>query len=488
MPKLYCHPFQHPLLSIVFVGLLLSSCKKSSDAVTPVPAPPAASTPVTELEVNNWILDSMKTYYYWTDKLPATPYTNQKPGDFFKSLLYDYTNLSNPARDHFSWIQESATELKASLSGETKTSGMEFKLYALSSTGSGVIGKVLYVLRGSPAEQAGIKRGDIFYKVNGTAITTDNYQTVVYGDGDTKTYGLSAIDAAGKFVNTDQTRTVTATVFQADPVYMDTVYSIKGKTIGYLVYNQFVPGPNGSTVASYDQKIDAIFAKFKAKGVNELILDLRYNPGGYVSSSLNLASLIGKGITTNDIYYRQEWNSTITKKYSSNAFITRFVSRANNIGASLSQLYMLTTSGTASASELIINGLKPFMPVKLIGTATYGKYVGSITITDKTGRIKWGMQPIVFKSYNKDNESNYYTGFPPTVQLPEYINVAWKPLGDRDEALLNEAIYQITGTRSARVAARTGIAMPEISSSLDRKPQGMNMFAPVPSNTQTINR
>ncbi len=451
--------------------LLVSSCKKTSDSVTPINTGPA-----TDLDVDNWILDSMKTYYYWTDKIPANPNKSLAPADFFKSLLYDYTNTANLARDHFSWIQESAADLTSSLSGETKTSGMEFKLYTKASGSTDVIGKVIYVLRGSPAEKAGIKRGDIFYKVNGSAITTDNYKTVVYGTSDTNVYTLMTIDDTNKFVETDQTKTVTSTVFQADPVYLDSVYTIKGRTIGYLVYNQFVPGPNGSKVATYDQKIDAIFAKFKAAGVNELVLDLRYNPGGYVSSSIQLASLIGKGITSNDTYYRQEWNSAIMKKYSSSSFVARFVSKANNIGANLSQLYVLTTGGTASASELVINGLKPFMPVKLIGTATYGKYVGSITISDKTGRIKWGMQPIVFKSFNKNNESDYYSGFAPTTQVIEYTNVDWKPLGDISEPLLNEAIYQITGTRTARLAAGTGLATPEISSSLQQKAQGMNMF------------
>lgn len=463
------------LLIAVIGGFFMISCKETDYSVAPRTANTGA---VTDLEVNDWILDSMKTYYYWIDKMPANPGKTQKPGDFFNSLLYDYKNTANPARDHFSWIQESAAELTASLSGETKTSGMEFKLYLRVSGSSEVIGKVLYVLRGSPAEKAGIKRGDIFYKVNGIAITTDNYPTVVYGDGDVKTYTLATIDATSKLADTDQTKSVTATVFQADPVYLDSVYTIKGKTIGYLVYNQFVPGPNGSSAEAYDQKIDAIFAKFKAKGVNELVLDLRYNPGGYVSSAVKLASLIGKGTTTNDVFYRQEWNGVVTKQYNSNAFITRFVSRANSIGANLSQLYVLTTGGTASASELIINGLKPFMPVKLIGTATYGKYVGSISITDKTAakRIKWGMQPIVFKSYNKNNESDFYNGFAPTTEILEYTNVEWKPLGDTNETLLNEAIFQITGIRSARLAARDGIFTPEISSSLERKPQGMNMF------------
>jgi carboxyl-terminal processing protease len=140
-----------------------------------------------------------------------------------------------------------------------------------------VIAQVLYVLPNSPAAAAGFKRGDIISKVNGQTITTSNYVSLLYSGATTFSFGLAQIQNSA-LVDTDLARSVTATSFQANPVFMDSVYTVGGKTVGYLVYNQFVPAPNNSNGSEYDDEVDAIFSNFKAKGVNELVLDLRYNP------------------------------------------------------------------------------------------------------------------------------------------------------------------------------------------------------------------
>jgi len=235
-----------------------------------------------------------------------------------------------------------------------------------------------------------------------------------------------------------------------------------------------VPGANNSNADEYDAQIDAIFGQFKAQGVNELVLDLRYNPGGYTSSSARLASLIGKGVNSSKVYFREEWNSTITPiirndpQYGDSFFVQNFVDKANNIGGNLNRVFVLTTDQTASASELIINGLRPYMTVTTIGTTTVGKNVGSITITDDTGKIKWGMQPIVFRSYNSLNQSDYWTGFAPNVEIEEPLNLL--PLGDTKEALLSSALAQITGgTAGGRVGSSNANPLPAFGSSIERK-------------------
>ena len=466
-------------------AFLLSSCK-TPEEVTPVTTPTTSTTvatgAVTDGEVNDWILENMKFWYYWNDKIPATPDKSLTPDKFFDSILYKYNATTNPTGDRFSWIQESVEDLKASLSGEETTTGMEFKLFLREANSTDVIAKVLYVQRNSPADKAGVKRGDVINSVNGTNLTTTNYSDLVFGEGNTKTYGFATIEN-GKFVDSNVTKSITAVVYQANPVYLDSVYTIQGKKIGYLVYNQFVPGPNSTKSAAYDQQLRTVFGKFKAKGINELVLDLRYNPGGYVSSSTVLGSLIGKGINTSKLFYKKEYNATLTpqyqaydKKNGSDSFNGFFYNEANNVGGNLQRVYVLTTSGSASASELVINGLRPFMDVITLGTTSYGKNVGSITIEDENGRIKWGMQPIVSKTFNALNQSDYSTGFVPKVEVKEFSNVVWKPLGDVNDALLNEAIYQITGGRTARVAARAGVEVPSVGSSIERKAGGSNMF------------
>ncbi|GAB3771665.1 S41 family peptidase [Spirosoma horti] len=461
-----------PVLALIVSSLLLvTSCKKSAD-VTP------STSPVTNGEVNEWILGNMKTYYYWNDKLPANPDTSQAPKSFFTSLLNTYNAATNPDGDRFSWIQESADALKASLNGESKTDGLEYKLYLRTAGSNEVIGKVLYVQKNSPAAKAGLKRGDIFYQINGQTLNTGNYSDLVDGTVDTKTYTLASVDGTNTIVNTTTTRQTTAIVFQANPVFLDSVYTIKGRTIGYFVYNQFATGPTGPDDHTYDNLVDEVFTRFKAKGVTDLVLDFRYNPGGYVTAAQNLASLVGKGIDPSKIFYKKEYNKTITpdllKQYGADWFNGYFLQKANNIGANLRSLTVLTTGGTASASELVINGLKPFMEVSTIGTTSYGKNVGSITLSDEKGRIKWGMQPIVTKSFNALDQSDYSTGFKPSVEVKEYTNEVWKQLGDVNESLFSTAIARITG--AGRLAAHANEPTYELGSSIERKAGGSNMF------------
>ncbi len=469
---------------VVSSVFMLSSCKKSTDVTPslPITSTTIASGIVTDKEVDSWILANMRTYYYWNDKIPANPDTTLAPKIFFNSLLNTYNATANPDGDRFSWIQESAESLKASLSGQSKTIGMEYKLVYRDNTRTDIIVSVLYVLPGSPAARAGIKRGDIISKVNGQTLILANYQDLLSGASDTYTYGFASVSSTGALVDNNQTKQVTAVVFQEDPVLLDTTYTIGGKTVGYVVYNQFIPGvykADGTSDKTYDLKLDNIFGKFKQKGVNELILDLRYNRGGYVSSSTNLASLIGKNVDDSKVFYSQKWNAIVTadydKKYGAGWNTQNFIVKATNIGASINRVFVLTTNSTASASELIINGLRPFMPVTTIGTTTVGKNVGSITISDPTGRIKWGMQPITFKSANAVGFTDYASGFTPTVEVKEPI-ISMKAFGDLTEPMLSEAIFQITGTRNARRAAPAEIEQLSIGSSLDSKAGGGNMF------------
>jgi len=113
----------------------------------PTSAPLASSTvtagAVNDKDVNDWILENMNYYYLWNDKLPANPNKTLTPDKFFLSLLYDRNNTANSDRDRFSWLQASATELKASLSGETKTTGMEFRLFYRDQSQTAIIGSVL---------------------------------------------------------------------------------------------------------------------------------------------------------------------------------------------------------------------------------------------------------------------------------------------------------------------------------------------------------
>jgi len=470
-------------LIVAAVGtVMLSSCKRepdvapSTNTTTPVTST-TTTTSASTLEVNNWVLDSMRIYYYWNDKIPANPDKTLPTRDFFESLLNKYNATTNKDGDRFSWIAESAVDLSASLGGQSKKTGFDFRLAYRPGSRTDIIGSVIYVLPGSPADKAGIRRGDIFYKVNGSRLVLSNYESVLFGQGDTKTYTFATVGSSG-LVDSEITKSVTAIVFQEDPVLFDSTYTAGSKKIGYLVYNQFIPGVYNETTRitdnTFDNKVDAVFGKFKARGVNELVLDLRYNPGGSISSAINMASLISPNANPSTYFAKYQFNKILMAGYQGQSD-RKFISKANNIGGSLQRVFVLTGSGTASASELIINGLKPFMNVVVIGDTTVGKNVGSRTIYDPTNRIQWGMQPIIVKIFNSKGESDYTAGFAPNVVRFEPLNPL--PFGDTRETLLNEAMYQITGARSGRRAATADVGVQQdVFSSVSKKAGGSNMF------------
>ncbi|MCO4291797.1 S41 family peptidase [Solitalea sp. MAHUQ-68] len=419
-------------------------------------------------EVNQWIEDNMRYLYYWTSKIPASTNKNLAPDQFFESLLYK-------TEDRFSWIQESAEDLENSLNGVSKSVGYEIRLYT-TGVGSNIIGQILYVLPNSPAAKAGLKRGDIFGKINGKQLTTTNYESLLFG---LDSFTITTLTYSNGNFTDKETKNLIALEIEENPVFLDSVYTINNKKIGYFVYNQFVADP-GDKTGKYDKKMDEVFGKFKAQGVTDLVLDLRFNTGGLVTSSTLLASLIVKDLDPNKVFYKKEYNTQVTKEIMDDPslgaafFLGKFISKSNNIGANLNKLYVLTSNHTASASELLINGLRPYMPVFLIGAKTYGKNVGSITVTDETGKIKWGMQPIVTKSFNSLGQSDYNTGFVPDIEdLDNGSDL--KPLGDIHEALLNKALVQITNgvvysTRETQASRAFSLRLKELSSSIDRKP------------------
>jgi C-terminal processing protease CtpA/Prc len=194
-----------------------------------------------------------------------------------------------------------------------------------------------------------------------------------------------------------------------------------------------------------------VFSDFQTAGITELIIDLRFNRGGSETATINLASLIAKDVTTSTIFAKREYNDLVEDailndpQFGSEFLLSRFEDLPENIGSQLTRVYILTSANTASASELLINGLRPFMEVKLIGNTTYGKNYGSITITDdENPSNKWGMQPIVVKSYNSLDQSDYDNGFTPDI-LDEDNDLVLYPLGDVNERLLNRALEDIVG-------------------------------------------
>ncbi len=414
---------------------------------------------VSNQTVNNWIYDNMNAYYLWGDKMATKANTNlgQDPDRYFASLLYDYGNT-----DRFSWIEEDAEELVKSLNGITTSAGFSYTPFYAGTNAKDVVFAVRYSIKDSPAAKAGLTRGDIITKVNGVTIDTLNYRTILSPESLAFTLGERS---GTTFVSTNRTVSLTKAEIQNYPVHFSKIIEAGSKKVGYLVYNQFIPGVGSN--GQFDNELRALFGEFKAAGVSELILDLRFNGGGYISSSDVLSSLIVKDLKPGTLMSKQIWSENAKKIFNEpeSSYESYWRSEPNNLG-SLNRVFVLTSSGTASASELVINNLKPFMEVILVGGNTYGKDVGSISITDERNnyRWKWGLQPIVLRTVNAVGEANYGTksGFTPDYPVNDNT-LPYLPFGDPSETLLKVALEKITGT-TAVAGARTaaGLTLPAL--------------------------
>ena len=237
------------------------------------------------------------------------------------------------------------------------------------------------------------------------------------------------------------------------------------KKVGYLVYNAFR--------SSYNDELNEAIAFFITEGIEELVLDLRLNGGGSVQTMGYLSSMLYAN-GGNDKVAELIWNSKHSDQnssyylentmnvYDSNGIKTgeEPINRLNQI----SRLYALTSGSTASASEAIINGLRAYIPVKTIGTSTYGKNVGSITLydspsSDYTNKStantshKYAMQPITFQIFDKFGQSDYTNGFEPDIEVKEWN--FWNtilPFGDENEVVLKAALDDIRGVSSKSIA------------------------------------
>jgi C-terminal processing protease CtpA/Prc len=459
------------LLFILALSTLIFACKKETEA------PKETSTTIANpnTAANKWIHEVMAYYYLWSDKMPSLAKTDTiaKPTDYFYTLLNDY-----PKTDRFSWIDESVTNLQNQLNGIVTVLGVKNNLFYTDDSRTSLAFVIAYVLKGSPAEKAGLKRGDIILKVDDQTITNSNYTTIL--SNQTLKLGLANF-TNNAIVSNGRSVTVTKVELQTNPILADTIISWSGKKVGYLAYSQFL--------TSFDDSLRAIFGRFKSAGVNELVLDFRYNGGGYVVSSDLITNLTVKdaaarvGKLMNKKRYNATYTAYLEKNSTSSAFETLFKSEANNLGT-LSRVFVLTAGNTASASELVINNLLPFMDVILIGENTYGKNVGSFTITDTKKRWDYGIQPITFLTENAIGKSDYGTvsGFTPNHILADNV-LPYKTLGNPGETYLNKALtlmgyvgYQPSSTERSPKYTRTLASKESFSDNkwLDRKEMWMD--------------
>lgn len=466
--------------AIVFFAVALPfffySCSKDDDEIVTTPTEEEEEEdPVVITEsVYTWIESEMRENYYWYSEIPAASSLNYKLGvlDFFDSLLSSKDGKHNDSSDYFYSYIKSTADVSASTRGISQIDysyGFEFQLYKVEGSVDYYV-HILYVAPSSPAAEAGLKRGDWIHKIDAKAIDNSNYTTLLGGNAVTLSVA-NYKSASSSWTNIRTINITSARTIEDDPLYYHNVYtSSTGKKVGYLVYNHFTADKDENKGDGiYDTKLLSWSKDFA--GVDEFILDLRYNNGGLISCAQLLATILAPSDALGSIFCIEEFNGKSWIQKKSNLYYNSNLVK-NGINLNLKTIYVLVTGMTASASELVINGLKPYANVILIGTKTEGKNVGSITIEDES-KYDWYMQPIVCKLYNAEDKSDYEDGMTVNYELDEgsIQNMdSFLELGDTNELLLNAALSIIDGNYKTSALSRSSWpTFRKAGSSLDRK-------------------
>jgi C-terminal processing protease CtpA/Prc len=417
-----------PLLILVW-SLLLFSCEENKD-VTPEPE----TIPSGVIKINEFIWDNMDFTYFWRTEMPRLDPKKQADSEtFFEALLY--TDI-----DQWSFITDDYQGLLDYFAGVQKSVGYSIRLYRISSNSNDLIGFIEYVNPDSPADKAGLKRTDMFFEIDGQRLTIENYSNLLGKDSFELTKGQLNSDMS--ITPLSPKVSLTAVELTINPILYYDILEHADKKIGYLVYNSFVD--------DYNEELESVFADFKAANIDDLILDLRYNSGGAVSSAILMASMIAPASSAGSVLLNTSYNSNLTsyfrQKYPDDPtlFQDKLTEHANNLD--LSRLVVFTSYKTASASEMVIYGLDPYMEIIQIGEQTHGKYYGSITISDPEEKHNWAIQPIVMRAENATNSIDYAQGLIPDHEWDEgYIY----QLGDPRERFLAKGLLELTGIMPA---------------------------------------
>lgn len=436
---------------VILASTLLIGCFKDQD-----------DTAISNREINDFVWKGMNAVYLYKDEildLADNRFSSNgdyesyldgfsRPEELFESLIYQRQTV-----DRFSVITSDYIQLEQLLNGVFVSNGLEFNFYLVPGSNTEVFGIVRLVLHNSVADNLGIQRGQVFKGINGTNLVNDNallnsllnqnsysLNLAEYNDN-----GTSQLDD-DTIVPTNETVDLNKVPYTENPVYINEVLQVNGENVGYLMYNAFN--------SSFATELNEAFGTLKANNVQDLVLDLRYNGGG----SVQIASFLGSMITGQ---YNGEVFSKLIYNSDNQAGNTNynFTSSLGNGGASinslnLNRLYVLTSSRTASASEMIINSLKEYITVIQIGDTTTGKSQASTIIYDSPTLRReninpnhtYAMLPLIAISVNKNDGQVPPSGLVPEttfklLESPRNFGV----LGDPSEPLLARAIQHISG-------------------------------------------
>jgi carboxyl-terminal processing protease len=409
---------------LISFTIVSASCKKEVS--------PADTYTITE-QARDGFYDLMKEWYFWFDRMPPVTLKDYKdPYELLEGVRFDSLDRWSFVADYDSFV--------ASMQGTFVGHGIRI---GLDDDGKA---RIVTIYKNSPlystlSNPNGVRRGWIIKKINGKDLAP--VLAAMYVTRDATEYnnllGPAVATRSNEFIfqtprGNDTTVTSTKKSFQVNSVMLFDTLTINGLKTGHLVFDEFIEPSS--------DELKAAFAFFKAQDIKDLILDLRYNNGGIFDVSIELASLIA-GKSTSTVLVKSKYN----KNKSSEEKTTYFKTLVNSL--SLTRLVVITTRSTASASEVIINGLKPHLTVTTIGDTTNGKPTGMDVFQFAE---KFIFAPITFKLVNSTGQGDFYYGFAPAKYVPDDIT---RDFRDKNELCYKEAIYFLEHNSLSRKSAYT---------------------------------
>lgn len=467
----------YALMAVLCSGLFFTSCgddEPNYKKTDPTPTPTDQSgktdptTPTISTEIKNatgFVNQVAGEIYLWSTEVSSAiksklnPETCTDPISAWEEVAYKNGDI----QDKWSMVTNDYASFYNSTQNIEVTYGWDVTIFYVDQSHTTICFEVNYVSEGSPAANAGIKRGDVILTYNGKDITPANYQEAYYSTSGVFGYSHGSVTPT-------ETATLSAVEMYENPILVHKIFDIDGKKVGYIHYTGF-------DKASIEP-LKAISSEFKTVGVTELILDLRYNGGGLVATEETMAAMYGpwadtttKTLYQQDVYnakYNEAWKNDrfhyLNVTTDSNGKETTYIDQSYNIG--LKKIYAIVSKGSASASESLLVGLMPYVPIEIIGSEnTHGKYCTGwvlsapmwyteLTNQEKTpaGISNWGFYVMISRYADKDGNCPCMpNGLTPTIDAEDNPGDGYQ-LGDEGETMLAAAL-QAAGKAGTRALA-----------------------------------
>jgi carboxyl-terminal processing protease len=381
------------LISFVCLLLTTTGCEKDPKGIS------------SEDSIYVVVDELMHTWYLWYQEVPEVDiYAYNHPDDLIRAMAY--------RTDKWSFVEEKGTLDAVFQAGEDFGFGFIIRFDATQKL------RVMLIYKDSEAYQQGIRKGNTIETINGiSALAFDDYEKFFNDSPFTWRFGVRDSE------NNLREVVLPKETYHMDGVLYRNIYNIAGNQTGYLVYDSFL--------AYTEEELEETFNFFKTNNITELIVDLRYNGGGYDYLAKKLSEMIIPAHTAGSPLYSHIHNDIVGPEED----VTFYVA-PNELNLDLNRVFFITAEFTASASELVINALEPYMDVYLIGSTTYGKPVGMAGFLFQD----WYIYPVTSRLINSSGNGDYFNGLPVDQAAGEGLATDW---GEEEDPNLSQAFHFI---------------------------------------------